>query len=112
MERDVLAFCRRQSAKMIEYAEDCADPGLKEQFLQMSDYWQSLIPAPSPQAKLVSRCRRRRQHQRHHCNVSNTRATCFTRTWRALALIGLGPSHRRIIGLVDGCGASRSPGSR
>jgi hypothetical protein len=50
MERDVLAFCRRQSAKMIEYAEDCADPKLKEQFLQMSDYWQSLIPAPSPQA--------------------------------------------------------------
>ena len=30
MERDVLAFCRRQSAKMIEYAEDCADPALKE----------------------------------------------------------------------------------
>ena len=53
MERDVLAFCRRQFAKMIEYAEDCADPGLKEQFLQMSDYWQSLIPAPSPQASVT-----------------------------------------------------------
>lgn len=47
MEHNVLAFCRRQSAKMIEYAEDCADPILKGQFFEMSDYWLSLIPAPN-----------------------------------------------------------------
>jgi hypothetical protein len=39
MERNFLAFCHRQSAKMIEYAEDCTDPALKDEFLKMSAYW-------------------------------------------------------------------------
>jgi hypothetical protein len=39
MERNVLAFCHHQSNKMIEYAEHCDDPVLKDKFLQMSAYW-------------------------------------------------------------------------
>jgi hypothetical protein len=39
MEGDFLAFCHRQSTKMIEYAKDCADPVLKDEFLKMSASW-------------------------------------------------------------------------
>jgi len=43
MQGDLTAFCHRQSAKMIEYAEGCIDPVLKDEFLQMSAYWLKLI---------------------------------------------------------------------
>jgi hypothetical protein len=36
---DVVAFCHRQSAKMLEYAKNSADPELKVQFRQMSVHW-------------------------------------------------------------------------
>ena len=39
MERNFLAFCQRQSTKMIEYAVNCTDPALKDEFLKMSAYW-------------------------------------------------------------------------
>ena len=39
MERNFLAFCHRQSAKMIEYADDCTDPEQKSKFLQMAASW-------------------------------------------------------------------------
>jgi hypothetical protein len=34
MEPNFLAFCHRQSTKMIEYAEDCTDPVLKTNFFE------------------------------------------------------------------------------
>jgi hypothetical protein len=44
MESNFLAFCYRQSTKMIEYAADCTDPVLKGEFLKMSAYWLKLVP--------------------------------------------------------------------
>jgi hypothetical protein len=42
MQGDLPAFYHRQSAKMIEYAEGCIDPVLKDEFLLMSAYWLEL----------------------------------------------------------------------
>ena len=39
MELNFPAFCHRQSTKMLDYAEDCTDPVLKNKFLKMSAYW-------------------------------------------------------------------------
>ena len=39
MRHDFPDFCHHQSAKMIDYANDCTDPVLKDEFLQMSAYW-------------------------------------------------------------------------
>jgi hypothetical protein len=50
MARDVLAFCHHQANKMIEYAEQCGDPVLKDKFLQMSAYWLN-ASAPSRDAE-------------------------------------------------------------
>jgi hypothetical protein len=48
MHRDLASFCRRQSAKMIEYAEDCADdPLLKQELLQMHAHWVNLTSRSS-----------------------------------------------------------------
>ena len=51
MQGDLSAFCHRQSAKMIEYAEGCIDPVLKDKFLQMSAYWLKLTSPPSRPTK-------------------------------------------------------------
>jgi hypothetical protein len=39
MREDVVAFCHRQSAKMIEYAKSSADSKVEGQFWQMSARW-------------------------------------------------------------------------
>lgn len=39
MQRDFLAFCHRQSTKLVEYADDCTDPVLKDELLKMAAYW-------------------------------------------------------------------------
>jgi|HubBroStandDraft_6_1064221.scaffolds.fasta_scaffold853923_2 hypothetical protein len=39
MEPNLLAFRQRQSAKLNAYAEECTDPALKEQLLQISASW-------------------------------------------------------------------------
>ena len=51
MERSLPAFCHRQSAKMLEFANHCSDPVLKDQFLKMSAYWLKIASAPSERSK-------------------------------------------------------------
>jgi len=51
MQGDFSAFCQRQSTKMIEYAEDCIDPVLKDELLRMSAYWLKLTSTPSRATK-------------------------------------------------------------
>jgi hypothetical protein len=46
MQGDLSAFCHRQSTKMIEYAEGCTDPVLKDKLLRMSAYWLKLLTSP------------------------------------------------------------------
>jgi hypothetical protein len=46
MQGDFPTFCQRQYAKMVEYAEVCIDPVLKDELLQMSAYWLKLTSPP------------------------------------------------------------------
>jgi hypothetical protein len=51
MQGDFPEFCYRQSAKMIEYAEGCIDPVLKEQLLTMSANWLKMTAVPREASK-------------------------------------------------------------
>jgi len=56
MQGDFPDFCHHQSTKMIEYAEGCTDPVLKDEFLRMSAYWLKITHRPQvePPNKLHS----------------------------------------------------------
>lgn len=53
MERDFPAFCHRQSAKMLEFAKDCTDQALEDEFLQMSVTWLKMASASSTKQSSV-----------------------------------------------------------
>jgi hypothetical protein len=46
MQSDFPDFCHHQSTKMIQYAEGCKDPVLKDELLKMSASWLKLTSAP------------------------------------------------------------------
>lgn len=54
MDGNFLAFCHHQSTKMIEYAQECTNPLLKDQFLKMSAYWLKVISAPRKDANAIT----------------------------------------------------------
>ncbi len=64
MQGDFAAFCHRQSTKMVEYAGNCTDPALKDQFLQMSAYWLKIVSAPSGSAERSVEIMARSQYRR------------------------------------------------
>jgi hypothetical protein len=51
MQGDFPDFCHYQSTKMIEHAEGCTDPVLRDELLRMSANWLKLTSIPTRATK-------------------------------------------------------------